>query len=313
MQVPVTNLPPYASDWSRLTHWSHSADVLGGRTLAIVGLVVLGLVLRWVIVKVIGRMVRHLERSELADRLADRLSTSDRRVQRIRTLGDILKSVATGVLVAVFGTMILGELGVNIAPILASAGIVGVALGFGAQSMVKDFLSGIFMIAEDQFGVGDVVDVGVASGTVEAVSMRVTRLRDVNGTVWYVPNGQILKVGNQSQNWSRAVVDTKVGYAEDLSRVQRVLTEVAHDLWNDDDFTGVMIEQPEVTGVEAIDPESATLRVMVKTAPMQQWGVARELRKRIKARLDHEGITPKTIYTANAPAAAPTSAPATGA
>ena len=313
MRVLVPNLPPYASDWSRLTHWSHSADVLGGRTLAIVGLVVLGAVLRWAIVKVIGRLVRHLERSELADKLADRLSGSDRRVQRIRTLGDVLKSVATGVLVAVFGTMILGELGVNIAPILASAGIVGVALGFGAQSMVKDFLSGIFMIAEDQFGVGDVVDVGVASGTVEAVSMRVTRLRDVNGTVWYVPNGQILKVGNQSQNWSRAVVDTKVGYAEDLNRVQRILTEVAHDLWEDDDYSGIVIEQPEVTGVEELDPESATLRVLVKTAPMQQWAVARELRKRIKSRLDQEGIAPKTIYTINAPASAPTSAPATGA
>src|SRR5690348_12002300 len=134
-------------------------------------------------------------------------------------MGDLLKSIVTGVLVAVFGTMILGELGVNIAPIIASAGIVGIALGFGAQSLVKDFLSGVFMIFEDQYGVGDVVDVGVASGTVEAVSLRVTRLRDQSGTVWYVPNGTILKVGNMSQNWARAVVDVSVGYGEDLAQV----------------------------------------------------------------------------------------------
>jgi small conductance mechanosensitive channel len=205
-------------------------------------------------------------------------------------MGDLLKSIITGILVAIIGTMMLSELGVNIAPIIASAGIIGLALGFGAQSLVKDFLSGIFMIFEDQYGVGDVVDVGEASGTIEAVSLRVTRLRDLNGTVWYVPNGAILRVGNMSQNWSRAVVDVGVGYHEDLARVQRVLKDVAHDLWQDEDFKGVIIEEPEVTGVEMFMPESVTLRVLLKTAPMEQWGVARELRQRIKARFDHEGI-----------------------
>ena len=107
--------------------------------------------------------------------------------------------------------MMLSELGVNVAPIIASAGILGIALGFGAQSLVKDFLSGIFMIFEDQYGVGDVVDLGEAIGTVEAVSLRVTRLRDVNGTVWYVRNGEILRVGNMSQNWARTVLDVGVG------------------------------------------------------------------------------------------------------
>ena len=139
------------------------------------------------------------------------LAAATRRVQRAKTMGDLLKSVITGVLIAIFGTMILSQLGVNIAPIIASAGILGIALGFGAQSLVKDFLSGIFMIFEDQFGVGDIVDVGEAIGTVEAVSLRVTRLRDLDGTVWYVPNGEILRVGNKSQNWSRAVVDIGVG------------------------------------------------------------------------------------------------------
>ena len=205
-------------------------------------------------------------------------------------MGDLLKSVITGVLVAIFGTMILSQVGVNIAPIIASAGILGIALGFGAQSLVKDFLSGVFMIFEDQYGVGDVIDVGEAIGTVEAVSLRVTRLRDLDGTVWYVPNGEILRVGNKSQNWSRAVVDVGVGYDEDLARAKRVLSEVAHDLWEDEDFRSVIVEEPEVTGVEALTPDAITLRVLVKTPPMEQWAVARELRQRIKARFDHEGI-----------------------
>ena len=138
----------------------------------------------------------------------------------------------------------LSEIGVDIAPIIASAGIVGVALGFGAQSLVKDFLSGVFMIIEDQFGVGDQVDLGEAIGTVEAVTLRITRLRDVNGTVWYVPNGQIVRVGNQSQNWARTVLDINVAYHEDLARVRRVLAEVAHDVWEDEDFKGQVIEEP---------------------------------------------------------------------
>jgi small conductance mechanosensitive channel len=206
------------------------------------------------------------------------------------TIGSVLKSVITIVLVAIFGTMMLSEVGVNIAPIIASAGIIGVALGFGAQSLVRDFLSGMFMIFEDQFGVGDVVDVGEASGTIEAVTLRVTRLRDLNGTVWYVPNGEILRVGNMSQNWSRAVVDVSVGYGEDLARVKRVLGEVAHDLWEDEDFKDLIIEEPEITGVELLAADSVDLRVLIKTRPMEQWAVAREMRQRIKARFDHEGI-----------------------
>jgi small-conductance mechanosensitive channel len=281
-----------------------TADIVIGKPLAVVGLVVLLFVVRWLLHRVVDRLVARAEGGVLPDRMsrfgirgkaaqkatARDLATSTRRVQRAKTMGDLLKSVITGILVAIIGTMILSEVGVNIAPIIASAGILGLALGFGAQSLVKDFLSGIFMIFEDQYGVGDVVDVGEASGTVEAVSLRVTRLRDLNGTVWYVPNGAILRVGNMSQNWSRAVVDVNVSYREDLVRVQRVLREVAHDLWEDDDFSDIIIEEPEVTGVEVFTPEAVTLRVLIKTAPMEQWGVARALRQRIKARFDHEGI-----------------------
>ncbi len=274
--------------------WSHVADVAIGKPLAIVGLIALAFVLRWLLGHIVDRIVRHAERGVLVDRF----SSSDRRVQRAKTMGDLLKSIVTGVIVAVVGTMVLAQLGVNIAPIIASAGIIGIALGFGAQSLVKDFLSGVFMIFEDQYGVGDVVDVGVATGTIEAVSMRVTRLRDLDGTVWYVPNGQILRVGNKSQNWSRAVIDVQVAPDEDLTRVHQILREVAHEIWADTpDGQGVAIEEPEVTGVEDISPTAATLRMLVKTAPMQQWGVARDARARIQARLSAEGIRLPTPVT----------------
>ena len=280
-------------DWTGSQAAADAADLTIGKPLAILGLVVLALVIRWVLFKVVDRVVKKAEAGVLPDRLSDRFASANatRRVLRAKTMGDLLKSILTGILIAVFGTMILAQVGLNIAPIIASAGIVGIALGFGAQSLVKDFLSGIFMIFEDQYGVGDVVNLGEASGTVEAVSLRVTRLRDVNGTVWYVPNGEILRVGNMSQNWARAVVDVTVGYREDLGKVIRTLRDIADDLWQDEDFSGIIIEQPEVTGVETLGPESMSVRVMVKTEPMEQWKVARELRSRIKARFDHEGIS----------------------
>ena len=295
-------------EWTENQQAANGADLLVGTPLVLAGLFLLLLVVRWVLHRLIDRLVRGAEGGVLPDgvgrlrRLSRRstpaaetnhardLATTTRRAQRSKTIGDLFKSIVTGVLVAIIGTMMLAEIGVDIAPIIASAGIIGIALGFGAQSLVKDFLSGVFMIVEDQYGVGDVIDAGPASGTVEAVTLRVTRLRDINGTVWYVPNGEILRVGNMSQNWSRAVVDVSVAYSEDLNRVKRVLKEIAVDLWDDDDWRELIIEEPEVTGVELLAADSVNLRVMIKTLPMEQWAVARELRQRIKARFDHEGI-----------------------
>jgi small conductance mechanosensitive channel len=205
-------------------------------------------------------------------------------------MGSLLKSIISGVTVAVVGTMILSEIGVDIAPLIASAGIIGVALGFGAQSLVKDYLAGLFLIFEDQYGVGDSIDLATVSGTVEAVSLRVTRLRDVNGTVWYVRNGEILRVGNQSQNWARTVLDVPVAPDTDLVQVRRVLQEVAHELWVGEDFRGTVLEEPEVWGVQALAHDAVTLRLTLKTAPLAQWRVAREMRERVKARFDQEGI-----------------------
>lgn len=255
-------------------------DWLVGTPLAILVLVLAALVARWLIHRVIERSVAGIAAGPL----------SARRGLRARTMGSLLKSIVTGVVFAITLMMVLAELGLNVAPLIASAGILGVAIGFGAQSLVKDFLSGVFMIFEDQYGVGDVVDLGEASGTIEAVGLRVTRLRDVNGTVWYVRNGEILRVGNMSQNWARTVLDIGVAYSEDLEKVRRVLKEVAHELWEDPAFAGRIIEEPEVPGVESLTADAVTVRVTMKTAPMEQWSVAREMRERIKARFDAEGI-----------------------
>ncbi|WP_240617164.1 mechanosensitive ion channel family protein [Nocardioides speluncae] len=284
---------------------ARAADVVIGRPLAVVGLVVLGLVARWVLHRLIDRLVRRAEDGVLPGRISTITlggssvgaalgvtedPATNRRVQRARTMGSLLKSIVTGVIFTIVVIMSISEIGYDIGPLIAGAGILGVALGFGAQSLVKDFLSGIFMIFEDQYGVGDVIDAGEASGTVEAVGLRVTRLRDVNGTVWYVRNGEVLRIGNMSQNWARTVLDIAVSYNQDLAKIRRVLKEVAHDLWEDDEFKGRVIEEPEVWGVEALGPDTVTVRVTLKTAPMEQWAIARELRERIKARFDYEGI-----------------------
>ncbi len=292
-------MPAPLNAFSRID-WSNVGTAVAAKSGTLLALVVIGLVLQFVFHRLIDRLVRRAEEGVLPDRLTQAALGRDaeqpppgstRRVQRAKTMGSLLKSITSGVIVAVIFTMMLSAVGLDIGPVLASAGILGVALGFGSQTLVKDFLSGIFLIFEDQYGVGDVVDVGDSlRGTVEAVSLRVTRLRDTNGTVWYVRNGELLRVGNMSQNWARTVLDVQVSAHEDLGHVRRVLSEVADDLWHDDEFDGVIIEEPEVWGIEAITTDSVTMRVTLKTAPMEQWRVARVLRERIKSRFDHEGI-----------------------
>jgi small conductance mechanosensitive channel len=284
-------------DWTHNETLAHAAAWFIGKPLAILWLVVLALVSRWVLFKMIDRLVRRARTGMLPDAFNrgpfgdhEGEVTRTRRFQRAQTIGTLLKSIVSGVIVAIVVMMALSEVGVDIAPLIASAGILGVALGFGAQSLVKDFLSGIFMIFEDQYGVGDSVNLGDVSGTVEAVGLRVTRLRDVDGTVWYVRNGEILRVGNQSQNWSRSVLDIAVGYKEDVSKVRRILKDVAHSLWEDPAYHDKIIEEPEVWGVQSLGPDSVVVRVTLKTMPQQQWTVSREMRERVKTRFDEEGI-----------------------
>jgi small-conductance mechanosensitive channel len=216
----------------------------------------------------------------------------ERRKQRVRALGAILRSGASVTIFAVAGFIILGDLGINLAPLLASAGVVGVAIGFGAQNMVRDYLSGIFMLVEDQYGVGDVVTVGSATGTVENVTLRITRLRDVNGIVWHIRNGTIETLGNESQGWARAVIDFPVPFAADLATIRRVLEDTGTAMWNEPTWRAVMLEAPEVWGAQELSSTEVVMRLVVKTAPLRQWEVEREMRVRLKAALDAAGIFP---------------------
>jgi small conductance mechanosensitive channel len=179
---------------------------------------------------------------------------SVRAAARARTVGQVLSSLATASIFVIAILMVLGELGVNLAPLIAGAGIAGVALGFGTQSVVQDFISGLFMLIEDQYGVGDVVDLGDAVGVVEEVTLRVTRLRDVNGTVWYVPNGQITRVANRSQEWSRAVLDVPVAYGTHVDQAEEIIKRVADELWQEEAWSDRVLEAPEVWGVENPPP-----------------------------------------------------------
>jgi len=305
LEMPATCRTDTGDSWScaAVYHWTgnedlaHAAGWLIGKPLTIAWIVLLAVVAQWLLNRLIGRMVERAQNGVLPSQLArgpfaepETETARTRRAQRAQTIGTLMRSIVSGVVVTIAVMMLLSEVGVDIAPLIASAGILGVALGFGAQSLVKDFLSGIFMIFEDQYGVGDSVNLGEASGTVEAVSLRVTRLRDVDGTVWYVRNGEILRVGNQSQNWARSVLDIAVGYKEDVTRVRRILKEVAHELWEDDEFREQIIEEPEVWGVQSLGPDSVVVRVTLKTMPQQQWNVSREMRERVKSRFDDEGI-----------------------
>jgi small conductance mechanosensitive channel len=213
--------------------------------------------------------------------------TSLRAEQRIDALSSVLRSIVTFVVFLVAGLMCLGEVGIDLGPLLAGAGVLGVAIGFGSQALVRDFLSGAFILVEDQFGVGDIVDLGDATGTVEAVSLRTTRLRAIDGTVWHMPNGEIRRVGNMSQHWSRALLDIEVAYDTDIEHAQGVIKRVADGLWNDD---GRVLAEPEVWGVEQLGANGVLLRLVVKTTPSEQWRVSRQLRERIKAAFDEEGI-----------------------
>ena len=210
---------------------------------------------------------------------------------RKETLTSVLSSTSTMAIWTIASLLVLGELGVSLAPLIAGAGVAGVALGFGAQTIVRDFLTGFFMLVEDQYGVGDVVDVGEITGTIEKVTLRTTVLRDVNANVWHVPNGEISRVGNMSQLWSRAVLDIEVAYDTDLRLAQGVIQRVADEVWRDPDFTeGDIIDPPEVWGIESLGADGVAIRLVVKTDPAEQWIVARELRLRIKEAFDAAGI-----------------------
>ncbi|MEV0645673.1 mechanosensitive ion channel family protein [Phytomonospora sp. NPDC050363] len=214
----------------------------------------------------------------------------ERRRQRSRALGSVLRSMVTGVIFTIMTMLILAEFNINLGPLLASAGIVGLAIGFGAQALVKDVISGMFMLLEDQYGVGDVVDLGEASGTVEAVGLRVTTIRDAKGSLWYVRNGEIIRVGNMSQGWAMVIIDVPIAPTESIEKASEVITEVLDTVAEGERWGRVMLAEPELLGVESVTPYATTLRVSLKTDPDSQWGLGRELRARISEAMRVAGI-----------------------
>ncbi|SDS59976.1 mechanosensitive ion channel family protein [Actinopolymorpha singaporensis] len=285
--------------------WLHdNASALVGVPLRILLIILVAALLRAVakraITRVVERFIESPEESAQEDAGSrsrgsgvlwrDLHRASERRRQRARTIGSVLSNIAAIVIVVTAMAMVLDQLGIALGPLLASAGVVGLAIGFGAQSLVADYLSGMLIMVEDQYGVGDMVDLGEAVGEVEEVGLRLTRVRDLHGGLWHVRNGEILRVKNDSQGWARAVLDVTVARDADLDQVRRLLQETGRRMRAEPAYRRILLEDPSVWGVQSVGADGVDVRVAVKTVPLQQWAVSRELRERIKKALDAAGI-----------------------
>ena len=276
-------------------------DAIIVKPLHIIVIILLAFGIRWLLFRAINRMVRSTAESDtpavlrpLKERRANGAeagAVTERRRQRAETVGSLLRSITSLVIGVLALMLVLGEVGFDLGPFIAGAGIIGVAVAFGAQNVIKDFLSGIFMVLEDQYGVGDVVDLGAASGTVEAVGLRVTRVRDGNGTLWYARNGEVLRVGNKSKGFALVTVDLPVPYGSDVDAAGEAMRAAADEFVREDDIADSVLEEPQLLGVEEIDVErGVVLRLTVKVRPGDQWRIARALRQRLADRLDETGI-----------------------
>lgn len=278
------------------------AEPLFGPPLKIVAILMIGVFARYLLHRLIDRVAEGIASGTAGlARLEDRASAStarlvaaplltERREQRARTTASVLKSVATAVITAVVLLTVLDVLSIPVAPLLAGASIVGVAAGFGAQSLVKDVISGLFMMVEDQYGVGDVVDLGDAVGTVEDVSLRVTSLRDASGVLWFIRNGEVVRVANRSQGWAVANADFPVAYDADLESALSALRVMVTQIHEQPPWGEKLVEVPQVVGVESITGTSMVLRVTARCVAGTQIDVQRELRLRGKEALDRAGI-----------------------
>jgi small conductance mechanosensitive channel len=297
------------------TWLAHSAGVLIDGALKTVLILVIAIVIRGLCHRAIARVSRGIgegrapallrplrERAAHGTRHHTGASPIERRRQRAATIGSLLRSIASFVILGTAFVLVLGEFGVNLAPILASAGVIGVAVGFGAQNLIKDFLSGMFMMLEDQYGVGDVVDLGPASGTVESVGLRVTTIRDIEGTLWYVRNGTVSRVGNLSQHFSIALVDVPLGHGADITHATEVATRAAREAVAEPPLSEDLLGEVTMLGVQSVTTAGVTLRLTVTTRPGQQVGVRRAMFEAIATAFTEQGIPPPT--NGNTPAAA---------
>ncbi len=262
--------------------------------LRILLIAVIAITLRYVIrrsiSKLIKRVNRRAEATDSANALRGLLVSGERRRQRSEAIGSVLRNIASFVIIGTALLMVLSDLGINLAPLLASAGVAGVALGFGARDIVTDLLAGVFMLLEDQYGVGDRVDVGEVSGVVLEIGLRVTQLRGDGGEIWYIRNGEIKRVGNLSQGWATAALDVQVRAEEDLDEVRAAIVSAGEELAKSEPWDELLWEPIEVLGLDSVTLDSMVIRVSGKTMPGKSLGVERELRWRIKRALDRRGI-----------------------
>jgi small conductance mechanosensitive channel len=271
------------------------------KPLRILAIVLIAMLIRFLLRRAIKRLATTSSRASmpallrpLKERTAQTAEEGqfipERRRQRTEAIGSVLSSFVTAVVFTIAALLVLGEFGFNLGPLLASAGIVGVALGFGAQSLVKDLIAGLFMLLEDQYGVGDSVDLGDASGVVETVGLRITTVRDARGVLWYVRNGEIVRVGNKSQGWAMVVIDIPIGFVSSEQAIS-VLKAAARTVADQPEHVGEFIEPPEVLGVETLTVEGATIRTIAKTTSDGQIAVSRDLRRALTEALDDSGLS----------------------
>ncbi|MCA2216750.1 mechanosensitive ion channel family protein [Wangella sp. NEAU-J3] len=282
---------------------ANSSYVVIVKPLRIIGIILAAMLLRWLLHRAISRLATSTSRAAmpaLLKPLKERTTPAaeegqfipERRRQRAEAIGSVLRSFVTAVVFTMAILLVMGELGFNLAPLLASAGIVGVALGFGAQSLVKDLIAGLFMLLEDQYGVGDTVDLGDAVGVVESVGLRITTVRDARGVLWYVRNGEILRVGNKSQGWAMVVIDIPIGFVNSEQAVA-VLRTAAQSVAEQPEHATEFLEAPDVIGVETLTVDGATIRTIAKTTADGQVGVQRDLRRALTEALETSGLSQK--------------------
>jgi small-conductance mechanosensitive channel len=287
----------FAEWWEGLGFWTVPIEVVA----IIIGAIIIRLILQLVIKGFVHRVVHRVKKKQgVEDTQAIQASplAAVRTVQRTRALGGVLSSAVTTVVVLVSVLLIIGVIAPNAAGAFALVtAALGAGLGFGAQNVVKDTLNGIFMVSEDQLGVGDVVDLGPATGVVEYVGIRITDLRDVNGTLWHVRNGEIVRVGNLSQGWARVIIDLAVPYDSDIDAVEERMLETAVGLQHDPKWRRLILEKPEIWGIESISAEAIIVRLVVKTRSGSKDDVARELRMRLKRALDELGVRLPALNT----------------
>jgi moderate conductance mechanosensitive channel len=289
-------------DITKSAWFAESSYYILVKPLRILLIVLIALLVRWLLHKAISRLVRTTANAQVPTilrPLRERIPSGtqepsalqpERRRQRAQAIGSVLRSTVSVVVFSVAGLLVLSELSFDLGPLLASAGIVGLAVGFGAQTLVKDLIAGLFMLVEDQYGVGDTVDLGEATGVVEAIGLRTTTVRDGNGVVWYIRNGEIVRVGNKSQGWAAVTVDLPIGFAS-VEEATDVLRGAAATMAEDPEYADDFIERPDVLGVEQVTVEGAVVRTLAKTSADAQFRVLRELRRRLTEALEDAGIT----------------------